>query len=228
MLSLNRKPKRLVLFVEGKGDERAVRELVRRSLGTFGPQLYEWLYVDEHVFRVKGLHHLTSQNYGNWKRFLGAACKRDNLGGVFVLLDGDTRARELGRDFCPVAEARNLVRAALDCGAGARFSLSVVFAIQEFESWMIAGYASLPTAKSGVSLPTDVESAPRDAKGWLARNLIGGYSQVVHQYDHVRLVDLNLTRNAKLRSFRRFESALSLLVASIRDGQPIVTPIGAT
>ena len=109
----------------------------------------------------------------------------------------------------------------------------MVFARQEYETWLIAGVASL----AGRGLPDgrliesqcesaegDLEASPRDAKGWLDNIIEGGYKPTRDQAALTRLVDLEVIRARKLRSFRRLESAVSSLLEAIRRDRPIVSP----
>lgn len=224
--------KRLVLFVEGEGEADAVPALVRRLLSEKGD--WSGLLLDDHPFRVGSVEKLVKNNHREWNRFLGASLKRSELGGVLLILDGDAE-RVGGKPFCAAQVARSLADAAAQVGAGRTFSVAVVFARQEFESWLIAGMTSL----SGRSLPDgrrinalakapdgDLERSPRDAKGWIGSLVEGGYKPTRDQAALIRLVDLDAIRARGLRSFRRLESALSALVEAIRSNRPIASPPG--
>ena len=52
----------------------------------------------------------------------------------------------------------------------------------------------------------------------------GGYKPTRDQAALTRLVDLEVIRARKLRSFRRLESAVSSLLEAIRHDRPIVSP----
>lgn len=121
----------------------------------------------------------------------------------------------------------------MQVGAGTTFSVAVVFARQEFESWLIAGIASL----RGQALPDgrlidsdakapegDLELSPRDAKGWLGTIVEGGYKPTRDQAALTRLVDLDAIRAGGLRSFRRLDSAVSTLLEAIRSNRPTASP----
>ena len=127
-----------------------------------------------------------------------------------------------------------MVEEARAVGAGSKFSLAVVFACLEFESWLIAGVESLAGRKSsdglaGVRTGTsrfegDVESHPRNAKGWLSGVMEAGYKPTIHQAFLTSEVDLNVIRSKNVRSFRRMESALVQLVSAFRSSTHVVTP----
>jgi hypothetical protein len=228
--------KRLVLFAEGVGDVAALPFLTAQLL----TELNAWdvVFLDEKVFRVGGLEKLTGSKSGNWPRFLAAAAKRPDLGGVLVVLDGDHKHMRLSSDkaekFCAAIAGRFLAQASRDVGGGQLFSVAVVFACQEYESWLIAGVESLagkrfPDRREGirqnVTVPeSDIEKAPRNAKGWLGDNMLASYKPSIDQRQLTELVDLNEIRSRNLRSFSRFEKAIRELIDSIRTGNPIVTP----
>jgi hypothetical protein len=222
--------RRLILFVEGEGEADAVPTLVKRLLKEKG----EWydILLDDSPFRVGSVDKLVKEDFRDWKRFLGASLKRPNVGGVLLILDGDI-AKVGGKEFCAAAVAKSLAVAAIPVGAGETFSVAVVVARQEYETWLIAGVASL----AGQRLPDgrliernakapegDLEASPRDAMGWLRAIVDGGYKPTRDQAALTRLVDLEVIRARKLRSFRRLESAVSSLLEAIRCNRPIVSP----
>lgn len=222
--------RRLILFVEGEGEADAVPTLVRRLLTELG----DWhdLLLEDNPFRVGSVEKLVKADFRDWKRFLRASLKRPKVVGVLLILDGD-QERVSGKVFCAAAVAKSLVGAAMHVGAGKTFSVAVVFARQEFETWLIAGVASL----AGRRLPDgrliavnaqapdgDLELSPRDAKGWLRAIVEGGYKPTRDQAALARLVDLEVIRARKLRSFQRLESAVSSLREAIRCDSPIVSP----
>jgi hypothetical protein len=150
-------------------------------------------------------------------------------------LDGDADRFEHGM-FCAWKAAVTLADRSKDVGGGSLFSVACVFARQEYESWIIAGVESLagrslpdgrPGVKAGTVAPPSPEKAPRDAKGWLSKNINGGYKPTTHQLPLTDMVDVSMIRNRNLRSFRRVENALRQLVDAIRSGQHVVTPLAA-
>jgi hypothetical protein len=163
--------KRLVLFVEGEGESDAVPTLVKRLLNEKGG--WNDILLDASPFRVGSVDKLVKGDFRDWKRFLGASLKRPNVGGVLLILDGDI-PKAGGKAFCATALARSLAGEAIHVGAGRTFSVAIVFARQEYETWLIAGVTSLagkrlpdgrlidPDAKAPEG---DLEAGPRDAKG---------------------------------------------------------------
>lgn len=225
--------KRIVLFVEGEGDTAAAPVLVRRLLESDGPEGGD--LVDPCAFKVGGLGPLTKNGHEKWLRWLKAALKRPNVSAILLLLDGDVGSVK-GVDFCPVHEARSLAAAARQAGAGVLFSVAVVFAMREFESWLLAGIASIAgqaladgrTVASDAGAPGgDLEENPRNAKAPLGRFLEGGYSATRDQEQLTRIIDLDAIRTHNLRSFVRLESAIRGLAEAIRNDEPLISPAPA-
>lgn len=118
---------------------------------------WDCLFLDPHTFVTKGVNRLVKDGCRNWLRWLGAAALRGQLGAVLLVLDGDL------------------------------FSVAVVFACREYESWLIAGVESLSGKRlmgglAGVRAGThppegDLEASLRDAKGWLKKVMESGYKE---------------------------------------------------
>jgi hypothetical protein len=222
---------RLVTFVEGSGDTGAVPILVKR-LAT-DHDLWGDAILDPEVFRVGGPGKLGGRNAKRWLDLLRAALKRTDVAAILVVLDGDVETWEK-RAFCAREVARTLADRAKQVGAGKTFSLAVVFACLEFESWLLAAVESLagkqlPDGRSGVraGIPKfegDLEVAPRDAKGELSRLMASGYKASTDQGHLASMVDLSLIRERHLKSFARFEKAVLQLFGACRTGQHIATP----
>jgi hypothetical protein len=222
--------KKIVLFVEGEGESDAVPKLMKRLLTE--QNAWDAVHLDDATFRVGEVTNLVKDNCREWKRKLAASLKRRNVGGVFLLLDGDIK--KIGAElFCAAKVARLLASEAKVVGGGVKCSVAVVFARQEFESWLIAGIESvagkrLPdgrTIDANATPPVgDLEESPRNAKGWLSGVVEGTYKPTRDQVALTDLVDLEVIRKRNLRSFKRLESALAQLVLAIRNGQHIVTP----
>ncbi len=225
-------PKRLVLFVEGQGDVEAAPILLKRLLKEYGA--FDAVFPDPNPFRVGEYSKIGRKDFGEWRRLLRAAAMRKNVGGCLLLLDGDSRAEVGEKSFCAMRAARRLAEEARKVGGGSLFSIAIVFARMEFESWLIAGATSLAGARFSDGrgefpemigeIPRDPESAPRDAKGWFRRVMKSGYSPTRDQAELTRLVDLDLIRQQGMRSFRRLECAIKELVGAIRSGEHAVTP----
>jgi hypothetical protein len=222
--------KRIVLFVEGEGESAAVPKLVRKLLTE--KNAWDAVILDDNPFRVGEVTRLLKDNFLEWKRKLSACQKRQELGGVLLLLDGDLH-KVGGKTFCAASVARSLAIESKPVGGGVTFSVAVVFARQEYESWLIAGLEAmmgqnLPDGRRvapNITLPDgDLEEHPRDAKGWLRGAIDGGYKPARDQSALTDLLSLDAVRSRGLRSFLRLDTAVEQLVSAIRHGQHIASP----
>ncbi|MBI4028644.1 MAG: DUF4276 family protein [Verrucomicrobia bacterium] len=220
--------RRLTLLVEGEGDVRGAQVLINRLLVEHGGTSH--LYTDEPM-RVGDLFALV--HHGNeevWLNRVRTVAKRRELAGVLLLVDGDcdqktVHTSEGKKPFCAATMAAFLAARARTVGAGTRFSLTTVFARQEYESWLIGGIPKLSDMlKLGAAIPQgDLESAPRGAKEWLRDNLKDGYKPTRHQAELTRHIDLELLRK-RMRSFLRLEHAVQKLIEAARSDRHIVSP----
>jgi hypothetical protein len=224
-----------MLFVEGQGDEIAVPVLVARLLTEY--DAWDAFFLHEPVVRTKGASKLLGRKAVAeqwWEKWLRFALKYRDLAAVLLVVDGDLEEVGNGQPFCPGQCALGLSTRARSVGAGAEFSVASVFARQEYESWLIAGVASLAgrnaggglagVAEGAVSPDGDLEVAPRGAKEWLSKHMARGYREALHQASLTRLVDISLIRERNMRSFRRLEVSLKALVNAARTGQHVVLP----
>jgi hypothetical protein len=234
-------PQRLVLFVEGKGDIGAVPALARKVLkGVSGEDA---LFVDhDDPFRVSGVGSLVKDDCRNWRRWLESAGRtRKNLGAILLVLDGDQdrvpptwtaySTEYQNSQFCAYRVAAMLAHQARSSRAGEAFSLGVVFAMKEFEAWLVGGVESLRgqslaqgrgiVPANAVPPNIDIE-AKRDAKGML-RNIVPAYDQSLDQGILANGLDVSLIAK-RCRSFRRLESAVAKLAEAARSGKAIVSP----
>jgi hypothetical protein len=218
-------PPKLFLFAEGEADVTAIPRLCRRALKhCLGDEKWSGQPLEMcECWRVGHYGNLLANRYERWRRYLGIAA-RMQASAVLLILDGDRLRQE-----CPVTAARRLVAAADELGAGSKFSLAVVFAMQEIESWFIPDAKNLlgRDAKATMDdIPGDPEKSPRDAKGWFAANRVGGYGPTANCGDFAERVDLKTVEDAGLRSFRRFENALIELHTAAYTGKHQATPSG--
>lgn len=232
--------RRLVVFVEGKGDVRAVPTIVKRALTAAGG--HDALYVDPDPFRVTGLGMLVKDGCVNWHRWLAEAARtRRDLGAVMLVLDGDVPGvppgwktyvdRHGSTGFCVSRAAAALGEEARAARGGEAFSVAVVFAVKEFETWLLAGIESLrgcplsdgrgAVPKSAAAPEIELEEK-RDAKR-LLRHQIPHYSESLDQAVLATHVDLEAVER-RCRSFRRLTSAVKLLIATTRAGQQCISP----
>jgi hypothetical protein len=229
--------KRLVLIGEGHGEVGALPILIRKLLEE--RNAHEALFVDNQIIRARNPSGLikwdkksAAANSAEWLRFLRVASLRKNLGGVLAVFDGDADLFPAGsaNAFCAKTAAQLMASVAIQAGAGKTFSLAVVFAIKEFESWIIAGAESLvgktypdgrPILKARTALPhPNPEST---GKHWLEANTYS-YKPSRDQSGLIDLVDLPLIRSRSIRSFRRLEDAIDQLLDAVKKGEFVTTP----
>jgi hypothetical protein len=233
-------PRRLVVFVEGMGDRAAVPKLAGRLLHEMQGQ--DAVFIDPDAFRVGSLGHLVKDNCKEWHRFVGAAFRtRKDVAAILLVLDGDiervpaTWRPYVGRhgttDFCARRVAAMLAAEARFVRAGEAFSLAVVFAMQEFEAWLVAGIETLRgtalaemrgTIPDRVRVPTVEIESKRDAKG-LLRDQVPQYQETLDQGLLAGKIDLSVVRT-RCRSFRRLDSAIGQIVQAVRAGTTTVSP----
>jgi len=228
--------KRLVLVGEGHGECSALSTLARKILnsnangGSF--------FVDHDIVRAGGVpglvkwdHSLQKADFTEWNRKIKLASKRRDVAGVIAIFDGDCPHFPAGsrKLFCPVTAARQMAAAASETGAGATFSLAVVFACKEYESWLIASIESIagksildrPAYPTGLTAP---EGDPQShGKRWLEKN-ISGYRPTRDQNVLTELLDLSIVRGKNVRSFARLETAVDQVVNAANAGVFVCTP----
>ncbi len=231
-------PKKLVLFVEGEGDRKAAPILVKKVL----TELNAWdvVALDRALpWQVGDLGAITKEDGRHWVRFLRAASKQSNLGGVLLLLDGD--AKSIRREpFCAARFASRLAEESRAAGGGSQFSVACVFARQEFESWFVAcadrlAGQRLSDGREGLAIDTasppiepDIEAEHiRDAKKWLSQRMAGGYKETRDQglLAEQAIAHFDAIRARPMKSFLRFERAVGELVLAIRSERHTVSPV---
>jgi hypothetical protein len=229
--------KRLVLLGEGHGEVSALPVLARKILRS--KNLTEQFFVDDSVIRTHNASGLLKWDKRNnqienreWLRCVCYAAKRQNLGGVLAIYDGDAKTFPAGTStsFCARTAAKSLALAATEAGAGKSFSLAIVFACVEYETWIIASAESLagkkfkdgrPALETEETFPTgDPES---HGKRWLEEKC-PGYRPSRDQRALTELLDLDAVRAKKLRSFTRLEHAIDQLAEAVSKGEHISTP----
>ena len=221
-------------FGEGEGEELALPTLIKRVLRetiATGANASE-IHVESRAWRVGHLEKLRKDNGQYWKDKLRSACQK-KASAVLLVLDGD-RPSSLGTPpHCAGTVAGQLANLVREVGAGDVFSVAVVIARAEMESWFIAGADSLKGVRDGNGLllgdnaqvlTGDLESSPRDAKRWLNINMPLGYKPTADQVRLAQRVDLKLIRDRKLRSFQRFENAVTEIHNAITSGRHVATP----
>lgn len=217
---------RIVLIGEGQGDDEALPALVGKFLHGRSP----W-FVDDKVIRGGEYNKLASPrgSFDELRRMLSIALLRKDTRAILIVIDADV----LEGGITPCQAAKNILEAAKEIGAGTKFSLSVVFADQEYESWFIAARDQLAgTQINGISLkrgnfldvPSPIESR-RDAKGWVRKHLMPSYNEEAHQglLTKEMLKDASLVHSAS-RSFRRMAHAVEELIAASQSDQVLLSP----
>jgi hypothetical protein len=228
--------KRLVLLGEGHGEVDALPILVGRLLAEKSAR--GLLYLDRDIIRegpaslVKWDKRAQQPDYSGWIRRVELAARRRDVGGILAVYDGDAAMFPAGSTsrFCARTAAVSMAAAAASGGAGKMFSLAVVFACAEYETWLIAGIESLAGRRLSdgrIAIPADVEFPGGDAeshgKGWLIRNC-PGYRPTRDQARLTELLDFNFVRAKKLGSFERLEHALDQLLGAVAMGIHVSTP----
>lgn len=181
----------IATIVEGHGEVAALPELLRRLQVWRTPDWYAQPLQPIRVHRDRFLN-----REQEFRRQLSlAAAKAGEQGWVLVVLDAD--------DDCPATLAADVSQRAAAHLPHRR--VSVVIANREFEAWFIAAAPSLD-GKRGFRCPEgrpiDAES-PRDAKGWIGRNMHGGgYSEVLDQPAFAAIFDMQQAFENS-RSFRK-------------------------
>lgn len=224
----NATPK-IAIICEGDGECEAMPTLATRLL----QRLNAPEFVTLPPMRLGGLHKVASPAedgtfWRNKVRYAGQRAK-----AVLAVFDGDADNFR-GEPFCEVTAAKWLASEACSVGAGANFSLAVVIAMQEYETWLIGGVESLagkPLSKGVSTVLADTRCPPhpegiRGAKEWLRKNMPRGYpyKPMTHQKAMTSAVDLDSIVAADLRSFTRLIGAMQSLINGVRTGNHVCTP----
>lgn len=134
----------------------------------------------------------------------------DDCAALLVLLDMD--------DECPKTQALALTQRVVAMEP-LPFSVAIVCARREYESWFLASLESIHTGEYYDSDPEGI----RNPKGWLRKKF--GYKPTVHQARYTQSLDLDIAR-LRSRSFRRLYHAFEEIVVATAEGRPIITPKG--
>lgn len=227
--------KGLVLIGEGHGEVSALPILVRKLLKE---RAEPSLYVDDEVIRcsasqiIKWDKDRKQPDYIEWIKRVKLAARRRNMSGVLAVFDADAKYFPPGSKipFCAATIARQMAAAAEEAGAGKIFSLATVFACTEYETWLVAGAESLkgrrfpdgrPALVAEARIPTDCSEAP--GKAWIEK-YVPYYRPARDQGPLTEVLDIQIVRGKKLRSFQRLEHAVDLLLDAAAKERPIVTP----
>jgi hypothetical protein len=227
---------RLVLIGEGHGETSALPILVRKFLSEKGQDLP--VFVDRNVIRFpssrvfRRYEESDKPDLAEWLKALEIGVRRQDTAAVLAIYDGDLPSFPLGTRvrFCAARAAKALAVKAKEIGAGRLFSVSVVFACVEYETWLIAGIESLRgrhTPDGRLLIPETATfpsgEAESHGKRWLEQNC-RDYRPSRDQGALTELLDLSCVRGKQLRSFRRLEHALEQLLNATVTGSHISTP----
>jgi hypothetical protein len=228
--------KRLVLLGEGHGEVSALPVLADKLLREKDTR--NLLYVDCNVIRTSPMwlvkwNKLRNQpDYSGWMSRIELAARRRDVGGVLAVFDGDAKTFPAGSasPFCASTAAKLMAAEAAQICARRMFSLSVVFACSEYETWLVAGaesFAGRPLRDGRLALPRDVSFpvGPPESHGkrWLEQNC-RGYRPTRDQSALTGLLDLAIVRSKRIRSFERLEHAIDQLLEAVARGSHISTP----
>jgi hypothetical protein len=173
--------------VEGQGEVQAFPTLLRRLL--HARQRFDILVQTPlRCHRDQFLRDIPTR-----RRMLGLARLKAGTGGaVLVLLDGD--------DLCPKEQAPQLlaeINAALQ-----PIACAMIFAVREFECWLIGGLdlARVRVDSQRIHEQWEQPESIRGAKEWLRKQVLGVYSPSVDQPALTATFDLK-TAQARCASF---------------------------
>ena len=227
--------KELVLMVEGPGDVDATQNITNRMLQRLHTDKAPTFYVGNSM-KVGDVYallapekHRNQESNSKLIRFLKHAEKRSKIGAVLILLDGDAKTQrpiptvEGSKQFCAAEIGYFIVeQAKRHTQAGQTYSLAVVFANQEFESWILAGHPDLSEHTVGESL----EEQPRDAKKRIREITKLPYRETTDQLKYACGIDIDrlLQRVPEMRSFRRFDNAIRQIDKADTTNGYVCTP----
>ncbi|MDE0673051.1 MAG: DUF4276 family protein [Caldilineaceae bacterium] len=204
---------KIIPVVEGKGDQLAVPELVRKILEQ--KQRYD-------ISVVKGKQtHGKPNLVRSLPKYLHYAII-DGCDAILVVVDADHQ--------CPRQVAEELAQQVVDLQL--RVPVSIVCPKRCFETWFLGslalgkggGIRKVLSLRHDVFPPEDPE-AFASPKRWLTRHMPGGsaYKETVHQAALARGIDVGLLYGNS-RSFRRMCSAVDELVKGIDEQSAAVNP----
>ena len=217
--------KQLVLIGEGHGETGALPTLVRKLLHE--QEATRRLPLRKDPLRMP-FPIRRGMDCSKWVRNLEVASRLSGGGAVLVVYDGDLKKFPPGSPsaFCAMTAAQEMAKAAKDVGAGKKFSLAVVFACVEFETWLIAGCESLSGKEyPGGKIPSlNFPSGEPESHGkrWLEERL--SYLPARDQKALTEHLTLDVVRSKKLRSFERLENAVRQMAEAISSNNHVCTP----
>lgn len=221
-------PRKIIIMTEGQGDLNASKTLVHRLLENHNRETQSPIYVHTE-YRVGEIWGLIKNNHIKFKRLLHAT-QKEGADAVLLLLDGD-RVSDVGSKKmkqCIPEIARTMTNVAIQEGAGKCFSFASVFAVREFESWLIAGSQGViddaELQSRGIKDTTLLRNAEdiKNPKEFLGKFIYPGYSPTRHQAQITKSIDLSII---ELRSFDRLKNALNGIADAFQNGVYHTSPL---
>lgn len=196
---------KVAAIVEGDGEVIALPVLLRRLSEWKTPEIYVDVLAPIRVRRDRFL-----RRPEEFQRILSlAASKCGDNGWILIILDADDDCpKETGADILANASAHIPHR-----------NVSVVLANREYEAWFIAAASSLDGCR-GFNFSQAIVNAesPRDAKGWIERQMSGSYSEITDQPAFSAKMDLQEAFD-RSRSFRKLCSEWTKSIAALTAGR---------
>lgn len=205
-------PARLVIVGEGHGEVRALANLVAR-VGSSAWVIPSTLFVG-------GIHRRPITDEASAVR--AARFLAQGAGAVLLTADLDRR--------CPRTVAPEWADALRTASIGVPTALVLFHPESETLALSVADRLA-GRQVAGVTLRTPLDpladpEAHSGAKEWIRRNLLPAYKPSTHQLALTQAMDIAELRAAGLSSYRRLESALRFLAASVEAGTTGVYPGG--
>jgi hypothetical protein len=116
------------------------------------------------------------------------------------------------------------------------FPVAVVLFYKEYETLFLAGAGAMAGKdlrderhRTIEKIPTEVlphptPEYPRDAKGWVATNLVRGYKPTLFQTSLTGLLDFEVMEASALSSYRRLVRGLTFLSENLGVGGTVYPP----
>lgn len=191
--------RKLQLLVEGEGDIKAVRLLVRRIL-----EKYEIFDVDLPLPHKRGEYPTVARHFDNY--FLAAIKEQ---APILWVMDFDSEGYT-----CPVAESNQLIAKAQALRPG--WPIKIAFLVKEYESLFLHDEAATRAVFTDIPKNTHFPDNPegiRGAKEWLSKQRPKGfaYKETTHQEKITAHLNLQELGN-KSKDFAHLERAILSLI----------------
>ncbi len=186
----------IVPIVEGHGDAKAVPLLLKRMANE-----KKILVTSAHpiIAPSSQMRKRVGAGFGIAKQLELALRRSRDCDAIFIFIDADCTE--------PICEFYPKFSAYCTSLVPPEIPVCIVFPKKEYETWFLAGITSLFPQTSAL---VDVEDV-RDAKGKLEELSGASYSELEHQEEYTKKVDLTLVRQNS-KSFNKFEREYDKLV----------------